>query len=343
MSTTTWGSLPDGRPVQRVELASADLRLGLLTWGATVQSLRTPDRGGSWGDIVLGFDSVEQYLADHPFLGATVGRFANRIAGATFELDGHRYQIPANDGVHALHGGPDGFGRRLWELVASDGASATLRLVSPDGDMGFPGRLEVTTVFSVDGPVVRQETTATTDAPTVVNLTNHAYFNLHGQPEPGIADHVLILDAEHYLPVDATAIPLPGQPAPVADTIFDFRAPKPIGRDLDAADESGGGYDHTWVLTAPGPSGLRRTALVSDPCTGRSLAVLTTQPGVQFYSGNFLDGSFTGRGGVLARRSGLCLETQGFPDAPHRPDYPSTVLRPGETFHSATEWMVGIV
>lgn len=343
MSTTTWGTLPDGRPVERVELVSADLRLGVLTWGATVQSLQTPDRAGAWGDVVLGFDTLDPYLGEQPFLGATVGRFANRIAGAAFELDGQRYEIPANDGANVLHGGPEGFSRKLWELVEADDVSATLRLVSPDGDMGFPGRLEVTTVFSVDGPIVLQETTATTDADTVVNLTNHAYFNLHGRPDPGIADHVLLLDAEHYLPVDATAIPLPGPPAQVADTIFDFRAPKPVGRDLDPDDPVGAGYDHTFVLNAPGHSGLRRTALVSDPCTGRSLAVRTTQPGVQLYSGNFLDGSLTGRGGVLAHRSGLCLETQAFPDSPHRPDYPSTVLRPGETFHSVTEWTVGTV
>lgn len=342
-NTTTWGALPDGRPVERVELATPYLRLGVLAWGATVQSLATPDRAGTWGDIVLGFDTLEPYLGDQPFLGATVGRYANRIAGAAFELDGQRYQIPANDGANALHGGPEGFARQLWKIAAVDESSATLRLVSPDGDMGFPGRLEVTTVFSVDGPLIRLETTATTDAATVVNLTNHAYVNLHGAPLPGIADHVLLLDAEHYLPVDATAIPLPGPPAPVADTIYDFRAPKPVGRDLDPNDPIGAGYDHTWVLGAPGASGLRRTALVSDPCTGRSLAVRTTEPGVQFYTGNSLDGSLTGRGGVLGHRSGLCLETQAFPDSPHRPDYPSTVLRPGERFHSVTEWTVGTV
>lgn len=340
-NTTVFGSLPDGRAVERVELATPDLRLGVLTFGASVQSLVTRDRDGVLGDVVLGFDELAPYLGRQPSLGATVGRYANRIAGAAFELGGRRFDIPANDGANALHGGPDGFSRRVWELVFAGGGTAAMRLVSPAGDMGFPGRLEVTAVFSVDGPVVRLETTATTDAPTVVNLTNHAYFNLHGRPDPGIADHLLTIAADHYLAVDGEAIPLPGPPAPVAGTVYDFRTPQPVGRHLHASDPRGAGFDHTFVLGAPDDSGLRQAALLSDPCSGRTLRVRTCEPGVQFYSGNSLDGSLTGRGGVLGHRSALCLETQHFPNAPNRPDYPTTVLRPGETFHSVTEWTLG--
>jgi aldose 1-epimerase len=324
VASTTWGTLPTGEPVTRFELASDRIRLGLLTWGATVQSLAVPGAGGAWTDVVLGFDSLAPYVGEHPYLGATVGRYANRIAGARFELDGASYDLVPSDGPHTLHGGRRHFGSQQWEPVdaapTDDGGRVTLRLVSPDGDQGFPGRVEVTTTFTLAGQRVRQETTATTDAPTVVNVTNHAYVNLHGTPAHPIDDHVLLLPAEHYLPVDATAIPLAGPPAPVAGTAYDFRTPRAIGPRP---------YDHTWVLAGP----------IEVTAAGRRLRITTTEPGVQLYTGDFLDGTLVGRGGLpLTRRGGLCLETQHFPDSPHRPDYPSTVLRPGETYHTVTEW-----
>jgi len=317
---TDWGTTPSGEDVTHIELGSDHVRLGILTWGATVQSLTAPDSAGRWADVVLGFDTLDQYVGEHPFIGSTVGRYANRIAAASFELDGVRHDIPANDGRHTLHGGPDGFGRRNWELVAHDDSSARLRLVSPADDMGFPGRLEVTTVFRVDGSVVTQETTATSDAPTVVNLTNHAYFNLTAATAL-VDDHVLMLKAGSYLRVDATGIPLPGPPTPVADTSFDFREPRVIGP---------APYDHTFVLDGP----------ITLSAGGRTLTVTTTEPGVQLYTGDHLDGRLTGRAGVLRARTGVCLETQHYPDSPNRPDYPSTVLRPGETYLTRTDWQV---
>jgi aldose 1-epimerase len=320
MSALAWGTTPTGEEVTRVELGSQHLRLGVLTWGATVQSLTAPDTAGTWADVVLGFDTLEPYVGTQPFIGATVGRYANRIADASFELDGVRHHVPANDGRHALHGGPDGFWRRNWELVAHDEVSATLRLVSPAGDMGFPGRLEATTVFRVDGSVVTQEITVTTDAPTIVNLTNHAYFNLTGTTAP-VDDHMLELSAETYLPVDETGIPLPGRPASVADTAFDFRESRVIGR---------ASYDHTFVLDGP----------ITLSAGGRSLTLTTSEPGVQLYTGDHLDGGLDGRAGALRPRSGVCLETQHYPDSPNRPDYPSTVLRPGQTYVTRTDWEV---
>ncbi|UDY24952.1 aldose epimerase family protein [Nocardioides sp. Kera G14] len=312
----------------RLQLSTDELRLGLLSHGATVQSLECPDRDGTWADVMLGFDDPSDYEDDHPFLGATVGRYANRIAAGRFTLDGVRHQVPVNDGPNALHGGPEHFGRREWEVLEHTATSATLRLVSDDGDMGFPGRLEVTTTWSVEGAVVREHLAAVTDAPTVVNLTNHAYVNLHGDARRTIADHVITIPADEWIPVDDTAIPLADSPVPVAGS-YDLRDGVVIGDDIE--------FDHTWVLGIPGE--LKTAAIVDDPCSGRRLTVRTTEPGVQFYSGNVLDGSFLGKAGApLVKRAGLCLETQHFPDSPNRPDFPSTVLRPGERFESVTEW-----
>ena len=327
---TPWGLLPDGRGVERVEIGSDVVRLGVLTWGATVQSLHTRDRAGRERDVVLGFADLAGYLGDHPWLGSTIGRFANRIAHGRFSLDGRTHQVPVNDPPHALHGGPAGWSHQLWQVVATDdrpdGGSVELALLSPDGEMGFPGEVRVTTRFSVEGGVVRQESHATTSAATVLNMTNHAYFNLHGDPARTIEDHVLRIDAEHYLPVDETAIPLPGKPAAVAGTPYDFRSSTAVGT----------GYDHTWVLAG---AGMRTAAVAHSPATGVRLTVRTTEPGVQLYTGNFLDGSLIGKGGTpIARHGALCLETQHFPDSPNRPDYPSTVLRPAEQFSTITEW-----
>lgn len=312
----SWG---DG--AELITLASSDLTLSVLTHGATVQSLRLND--GT--DVVLGYDDLAGYLADTSFHGATVGRFANRIAGGTFEIDGASYTVPANDGHHALHGGPDGFGTRDWTCTGCGDDWVELALVSPDGDMGFPGRLEVTVRFEVARDVVTLTTTATTDAPTVVNLTNHAYFNLHGTTARTVADHVVTIAADAYLPVDDTAIPLPHAPQPVRGP-FDLRTATALGDEFR--------YDHTFVLD-PEPE-LHPAAVVE--AAGRRLTVRTTEPGVQLYSGNFLTGQPGKVGEPMRRRTGLCLETQHFPDSPNRPDFPSTVLRPGEPFRSVTEW-----
>ncbi|MCL2541834.1 MAG: galactose mutarotase [Nocardioidaceae bacterium] len=324
ITRTAWGTLPSGEQVDRLELSTDAVRLGVLTWGATVQSLAVPGPRG-WDDpvdVVLGFDRLEPYLGDQPYLGATVGRYANRIAGGAFDLDGTTHRLPLNDGANTLHGGPGGFAHRGWRLDGYDDESVTLSLVSADGDMGFPGRVEITTVFRVAGAVVTHETTATTDAPTVLNITNHAYFNLHGTPRP-VDDHVLTVPAGCYLPVDDGCIPLAGPPTCVADTPFDFRRPRPIGASA---------YDHTLVL-AEGP--------ITLSAGGRTLTVTTSEPGVQLYTGDHLDGSLRDRAGApIGPRGGVCLETQHFPDSPNRPDYPSTVLRPGETFRSVTEWRV---
>jgi aldose 1-epimerase len=344
MTSAPWGTAPDGTTVERVEIASDTVRLAVLTWGATVQSLIAPDRDGTPGDIVLGFDALAGYAANHPFLGATVGRYANRIAGASFELDDVTHTLPANDGPNTLHGGT-GFHTRPWQLVDAqetpEGGYAELRLVSPDGDDGFPGALDVRTRFTVAGGVVALRTTAVTSAATVVNLTNHAYFNLHG-PDRVIADHLVEVPADAFIAVDDAAIPLPGAPADVAGTPFDLRAAAPIGDRLGRAHDqltAVGGIDHTFVLGPAEGSGLRTAGVVTDPDSGRRLTVRTTEPGVQVYTGNHLDGSLLGKGGApLAHRTGLCLETQHFPDSPHRPDYPSTVLRPGEVFTTLTEW-----
>lgn len=319
-AAAAWGRTPAGEEVTRVELANDHVRLGLLTWGATVQSLSCPDATGEWADVVLGFDTLAPYLGEHPFIGCTLGRFANRIAGGRFELGGVTHQVPPNDGTSALHGGADNFGWRNWRLEEYDATSATLALTSPDGDMGFPGRLEVRLDLRLDGTRLRQSLTVTTDAPTVVNLTNHTYFNLHGTPARTIDDHQLTITGAAHLPVDDRSIPLPGPPTAVAGTGFDFRVARPVGPTP---------YDHTWLLD--GDVVLR--------AAGRQLRITTTEPGVQLYTGHGLDGSLPDRAGrPLGPRSGLCLETQHFPDSPNRPDFPTTTLRPGEVLSSVTTW-----
>lgn len=335
---TPWGTAPDGRPVEHVELTSDHAQVALITWGAAVQSLTCRDRHDNTADIVLGFEDLSGYTdPEQPFLGATVGRFANRIAGGRFRLEGREYALPQNDGHHTLHGGPLGFWARPWTLTevaeTPEGGAAEMALVSPDGDMGFPGRLEITTRYSLVGAVLEQTTSARTDAATVVNVTNHTYFNLHGTPSLPASDHLLTVPAARYVPVDAAAIPLPGPPAPVVGTAFDLRHPAPAV-----------GIDHTWVIDGePDESGLRTAAVLSDPCSGRRVTVRTTEPGVHCYSGNFLDGTLVGKDGArLIHHGGVCLETQHFPDSPNRTDYPGVVLRPGEVFRTVTRWQMDV-
>jgi aldose 1-epimerase len=340
-----FGQDPDGRPVEAFELvhagAAGEVRATVLTYGARLQSVVVPDRDGRPGEVTLGYDDLASYLADEAYFGATVGRFANRIAGGRFVLDGTEHRLPQNHGSTTLHGGPDGFHAQVWEAEqVPDGVA--LRLRSPDGDEGFPGTLDVRVAYTLGGEGLRIASEARTDAPTVLNLTNHAYWNLAGPGRGTVDDHVLRVAAARYLPVDADLVPL-GEPAPVEGTVMDLRDGVRLGDRVRLADEQlrlAGGYDHCYVLDGTGGSGgggLGLAAHVSDPASGRTLEVRTDQPGVQVYTGNQLDGTVAGRGGRAVRQGdALCLETQRFPDSPNQPSYPSTVLRPGETFRSTT-------
>jgi len=335
-----FGTLPGGAKADVYTLKSPEVEVRVTTYGARVVAIDTKDRSGKMGDIVLGHSSVEPYTqGKNAYFGVVPGRYANRIAKGKFTLEGKPYQITTNDGPNMLHGGTEGFDRRNWTAKEiPNGVEFTL--VSPDGDQGFPGKLTAHVRYTLLGDKLRIEYSATTDKPTVVNLTNHTYFNLSGEGSPSILDEVVTLDADKYTPVDATLIPT-GELAPVAGTPFDFTKPTVIGARINNANEQlklGGGYDHNWVLR--GKAGvLHPAAKVYDPASGRVLSVSTTEPGVQFYSGNFLDGSLVGKGGKkYVKRSGLCLETQHFPDSPNHSNFPSTELKPGQTYHSVTEF-----
>jgi aldose 1-epimerase len=312
----------------------------IITYGATLVSLKTPDRAGRLANIVLGFDTLAPYLAGVPYFGATVGRYANRIAAGRFVLEGKTYQLPRNDGPNSLHGGVHGFDKHVWTAEPLDtGNALQLTYVSADGEEAYPGRLTAHVTYRLgDDDTLAIEFEATTTAPTPVNLANHAYFNLTGDPRNTILDHVLTLNADRFTPVDATLIPT-GELRAVARTPFDFRKAETVGRrigDKDEQLERGRGYDHNWVLDKSAPHALTLAAVLSDPKSGRSIELSTTQPGLQFYSGNFLDGKTTAGGTVFAHRTGLCLETQHFPDSPNHPSFPSTILRPGETYSEKT-------
>jgi len=333
-----FGTLPDGTRVERVRLRGADgFEVAIIMYGAAVQALYVPDRDGKLADIVLGHDDLQPYLASRRYFGATVGRYANRIAGGAFTLDGQQYRLPVNDGPNSLHGGLHGFDRKNWTIEAVSDASVTLSLVSPAGEEGYPGTLTTSVTYTLTG--ARELTiafTATTDAATVVNLTHHGFFNLGGvENGDDVLDHVLTLHADHYLPVDATAIPL-GAPAMVEGTPFDFHEPQAIGARIRQVDEQlrlGRGYDHNFCLPGGRTDAPRLAARVKHPASGRVMELLTDQPGLQFYSGNFLDGTAAGKFGRLYRQSdAFCLEPQAWPDTPNRPDYPSARLDPGQTY-----------
>jgi len=332
-----FGHTPEGTPLDLYSLADGKIEVGIITYGGIVVSLRTPDRNGKLDDVVLGCDSVEKYVAQTAHFGGIIGRYANRIAHGSFQLDGQTYSIPKNDGDNALHGGIRGFDKAVWAAKQiKDGIELTY--VSKDGDQGFPGTLTTTVRYTLSGNALRIEYSATTDKDTVLNLTNHSYFNLAGQGKGDVLGHVLKIDASRITPVDATLIP-PGELKPVEGTPFDFRTPHAIGERIDADDAQlrlGHGYDHNFVLDHAAGQ-LAEAAEVYEPSTGRILRVSTTEPGVQLYTGNFLDGSITGKEGrVYKRRFAFCLETQHFPDSPNHPAFPSTELKPGQTFHSVT-------
>jgi aldose 1-epimerase len=316
----------------------------IVTYGAAIVSLKTPDRAGKFANIVLGFDTLAPYLAGVSyFLGATVGRFANRIANGRFTLDATTYQLAQNNGVNSLHGGEQGFHRRIWSAKASQtahGPALRLTYVSAAGEEGYPGELSAHATYRLgDDDTLAIDYEATTTAATPVNLANHAYFNLTGDPTRTILAHVLTINAERYTPVDATQIPT-GELRAVAGTAFDFRSPQAIGSRINDSDQQlqrGHGYDHNWVLNPSQPETMTLAARLSDPDSGRSLEIRTTQPGLQFYSGNFLNGKpVVGGGSGFGYRTGLCLETQHFPDSPNQPAFPPTILVPGQIYAEKT-------
>ncbi len=318
------------------------IEVRIMTYGAALVSVKTPDRDGRLQNIILGFDSLQPYLAGVPYFGATVGRFANRIAKGRFVLDGKPYALPVNDGPNSLHGGPQGFDKRVWKAEPAPGehvSAVQLTYVSAAGEAGYPGELSAQAVYRLtDDDQLVIEYSATTTAPTPVNLANHAYFNLSGDPASTILEHVLTINADSFTPVDETLIPT-GELRLVAGTPFDFRRPQAIGSRIGADDEQlrlGHGYDHNWVLRQVTGHRLRSAAVLSDPKSGRSVEVATTQPGLQFYSGNFLDGKPVAQATGFPYRAGLCLETQHFPDSPNQPAFPGTILHPGERYLEMT-------
>ncbi len=350
-SQRDYGTLADGRAVQQVTLSNGrGLVLTAITLGGIVTTLEVPDRHGQRANIVRGFDELADYVARNPFFGVIVGRYGNRIARGELVIAGETFELAHNDGLNCLHGGKNGFGTRLWEIeslrehdAALGGPAVTLRFTSPDGDEGFPGQLEARVTYSLGADQSwRIAYEATTDRATVVNLTHHDYFNLAGSG--AIHDHLLTLPASRYNPIDAALIPT-GIDA-VEGTPFDFRSPTRIGLRVHADDAQlklAGGYDHNWIIDAPVDGGPRLAALLEDPASGRTMAVLSTEPAIQFYSGNFLDGTLRGTGGeVYERGAALCLETQHSPDSPHHADWPSTLLRPGETYRSETVHRFGV-
>jgi aldose 1-epimerase len=347
MDIQPFGFTTSGQPAQIFTLSGAEgFRARITNYGGVLVNLFAPDREGALADVVLGFDTLEEYITLSKFFGCLVGRFANRIAQGRFELNGTVYELARNGGPNHIHGGPVGFDKVVWQAEAetTDGHDTlVLRHHSPDGDQGYPGAIDVQVTYTVKDRSLHIDYRAQCDAPTILNLTNHTYFNLAGRGH--ILDHVMTLHADAYTPVDDALIPT-GELAAVEGTPFDFRTPTPIGARIDADHpqiRNGLGYDHNFVLNRAG-DGLVDVVRVVSPTSGRTLDVATTEPGLQFYTGNFLDGSITGRSGVVyQRRQGFCLETQHFPDSPNKPQFPSTLLRPGETYRSTTVYRFGTI
>lgn len=325
------------------------LKASFTNYGLIVTSLSVPDRNGKVGDIVLGYDDLGSYLEETPYFGSIIGRYGNRIDSGRFFIDSVAYTLAQNNGPNHLHGGTKGFDKVVWDIVdyykKNDSIGFTFKYVSPDGEEGYPGTLTtiVDYVFYPDSWKISYR--ATTDKPTVVNLTQHTYFNLSADPASTILDHELMLEASRYLPVDSTLIPT-GELRPVSNTPFDFTSSKAIGQDINADNQQikyGGGYDHCWVFDKGISKIPEKVGSLYHPETGRLVEVFTTEPAVQFYTGNFLDGSLTGKDGIKYEyRSAVCLETQHYPDSPNQPDFPSVVLRPGQTYQTVTEYKFGL-
>ena len=345
-----FGETAGGEQVDVYTLRNANgVTVRAINYGGIILSLEVPDREGRFEDVVLGYESVAEYEADSPYFGAIIGRYGNRIAGGEFELDGETYPLAVNNGPNHLHGGIRGFDKVVWDarqVEVDDGVGIVFTYTSEDGEEGYPGTLsaEVTYTLTDDGELVF-DYVATTDEATPINLTQHSYFNLAGFGGAGdILGHELMLNADRFTPVDGTLIPT-GEIRPVAGTPFDFTTPREIGERINDEENAqiahGGGYDHNFVLNREGADADEPVlaARVHEPSSGRVMEVYTTEPGVQFYTGNFLDGSLTGKGGVVyAHRSGFCLETQHFPNSPNEPSFPSTILRPGETYRTQTTY-----
>ena len=340
-----FGKTPEGTAIDLYVLKNTHgVEANVITFGAALVSLKTPDRSGNIADVVLGYKDIDGYVNDKAYLGATVGRYANRIANGKFTLEGKTYQVPKNDGDNSLHGGLKGFNKRVWtahDVSSAKGPAVRFTYLSSDGEEGYPGNLKVNVTYSLSNDnALRIEYAATTDKSTVVNLTNHAYFNLAGEGRGGdMLRHELTLHADRFTPIDSTLIPT-GDLRAVKSTPFDFTSATPIGARIDQDDEQlkfGKGYDHNWTLNGGKGTAPVLAAEVYEPESGRLLQILTTEPGIQFYSGNFLDGNIRGKSGMpYNHRSAFCLETQHFPDSPNHPNFPSTVLKPGQSFHSVT-------
>jgi aldose 1-epimerase len=351
MTKSPFARTKDGVSVDLITLRNeAGTEVGILTYGGVIRTLKTADRAGMLDDIVLGFDTLALYEEKSPFFGTLVGRYGNRIANGRFTLDGQTYSLAKNNGPNHLHGGNKGWDKAVWipaePFQNATGVGIALSHTSADGDEGYPGTVKAVVTYTLtESNELVIDYQATTDKPTVVNLTQHSYFNLAGVNAQDVLGHELMLNADSYTPVDAGLIPL-GQIAPVAGTPFDFKTSTAIGARINDKHEQiarGNGYDHNFVLNRTG-DGLSLAARVVEPTTGRTMTVSTTEPGVQFYTGNFLDGTLTGKAGrVYGRRAGLCLETQHYPDSPNQPNFPSTVLRPGQEYRSKTVFAFGTV
>jgi aldose 1-epimerase len=349
LARAAWGTSVDGTPVELFTLRNANgMEIGVVTLGGIITTWRAADRDGAFDDVVLGHDAVAGYQPNPTYFGTLIGRYGNRIAGGKFTLDGATYTLARNNGPNHLHGGNKGWDQAVWRAAPFDrqgevGLVLTHR--SPDGDEGYPGTIDARVTYTLnDRNELRVDYQATTDKPTVINLTQHSYFNLAGARANDILTHELMLNAPTFTPVDETLIPT-GEIAPVAGTPFDFTTPTPIGARINQADvqlQRGRGYDHNFVLARTG-EGLSLAARVYEPISGRTLEITTTEPGIQFYSGNFLDGTIKGKGGrVYGQRSGFCLETQHYPDSPNRANFPSTELRPGQQYRSSTVFALGV-
>jgi aldose 1-epimerase len=349
ISKEPFGRTADGNTIDLITLRNQKgTEVRVMTYGAILLSVRTADRSGHVDDVVLGHDDAAGYFSNASYFGAVVGRYGNRIAKGKFTLDGHVYTLATNNGVNHLHGGTKGWDQALWQadpFQDARGVGVVLTRTSPDGDEGYPGAVSATVTYTLtDDNQLVVDYLAKTAKPTVINLTQHSYFNLSGGKTPDILGHELTINADRYTPVDDTLIPT-GELARVQGTPFDFRTSTPIGARIDQDDvqlKRGKGYDHNFVLNRQG-EGLSVAARVLEPTSGRTLEISTTEPGIQFYSGNFLDGTVKGKSGVLyGRRSGFCLETQHFPDSPNHPSFPSTVLRPGQNYQSKTVYKFGV-
>jgi aldose 1-epimerase len=334
-----FGDTKDGETVEIFTLTNSHgLKARVMTWGATLVSMHTPDRTGAFADVTLGFDKLEGYLDTHPYFGVIAGRYANRIAKGKFTLDGKEYPLAVNNGANHLHGGLKGFDKKNWSAkILSGAAGVRFSITSTDGDEGYPGTLHAAVTYTLtEKNELRLDYEATAESPTVLNLTNHAYWNLAGAGEGDILGHELTLHAGKFTPVDDGSIPT-GKLEPVAGGPMDFTTAKVIRKDIAQLAGTPGGYDHNFVIDAKKPRTLTPTAELHDPVSGRVMKIATSEPGVQFYTGNYLDGTVTGKGGkVYQKNFGVCLETQHFPDSPNQPAFPSTVLRPGQVYRSTT-------